>query len=109
MSLSCWDLIPYGDRDAKQAWSELMSRDVLGAVVVGTSAGKLVEWCLTLSAYLLLGGSTEDLVEALTHIILWSITIWVGVWIFVYWHRVTQAAEDAAEEAIDQAQQSTDG
>ena len=96
--MKCRDLLPYGDSEAHRAWSELFSRDVLGAVVIGTSTGKLVEWCLRLVTHLL-GVPANSLITVLVHIALWTLTIIAGVWIFVYWHRITQAAEQAQEKA----------
>jgi len=98
--MKCRDLLPKGgDSEVHEAWAELFSREVLGAVVTGTSAGKLVEWCLTLVSTLL-GVSSNNLAAVLVHILLWSLTIWAGVWIFVYWHRITEAAQQAAEGAV---------
>jgi len=81
--------IPYlGDTKASKAWDELFSRDVLGAVLVGSASGKVVEKALNLW----FDGTFELLIA-------WSVAVFVGIAVFVYWHRI----EDAAEEAKDAA------
>jgi hypothetical protein len=81
--------IPFvGDTRASDAWEELFSREVLGAVLVGSAAGKVVEKVLNL-----LVDTTVELLIA------WSFAVVVGMLIFVYWHRIEAAAEDATDAA----------
>lgn len=81
--------IPYlGDTRAIDAWDELFSRDMLGAVLVGAAIGKVVEKALNLIA---------DGTAAL--LIAWSVAAVAFVIAFVYWHKLEQAAEDAKDAA----------
>lgn len=76
--------LPYfGDTAARQAWDELFSREMLGAVLVGSALGKIVEKALNLaldSTAALLGG--------------WAGTFALAVAVFVWWHRLAEAVED---------------
>lgn len=83
-----------GDWKARQAFSEVFSRDVLGAVLVGTAAGKVVER----SVLLVTGSLVAELIG-------WVIMFWVFVAMFAYWHRL----EDKASEVKEKADEATDG
>lgn len=83
--------IPFvGDDPAARAWDRLFSRDVLGAVVVGSGVGKVVEKCLNLYF-----DTTVGLLYG------WSIAVVFGVLIFVYWHKIEAATDEAADKVED--------
>lgn len=98
------DLIPWiGDRQARKAWDTVFSRDVLGSVVIGAATGKLVENLIALAVLITLGPDANPLWETVGYIIAWGIALPVGIYIFVYWHRIAKAAQEAAEQASDAA------
>jgi len=76
-----------GDFEARQALDQIFSRDVLGSVFVGVSAGKIVEQAIVIFS----PGRPERLV-------LWSITFLISVAVFVYWHRLAQAAKSEEDQ-----------
>lgn len=86
--------IPFvGDDAAAEAWDTLFSRDVLGAILFGGAVGKVVEKTLNLYT-----DTTFGLLIA------WSIAAAVFFAVFIYWHRIedaTDAAADKVEDAVD--------
>lgn len=94
------DYLPWtGDREARKAWEEVFSREVLGAVVLGSAAGKLVENVIRL---LIEGGQT-----AVSYIIAWAFALVVGVVIFVKWHAIAAAAAQKAEQAAEKVEEAS--
>lgn len=88
------DLLPGGDRKTREAIEEVFSRDVLGAVVLGTAAGKTVESIIRIWVE---GASATNI----GYLLAWLVAFHIGVAVFVYWHEITEAAKEAAEEATD--------
>lgn len=89
------ELLPYtGDRKAREAWDEVFSREMLGAVIIGSATGKIVETTIVL----LFPSEVGQLVA-------WIGAAIVGVYVFVLWHRIAdvggEKVEDAAETAAD--------
>lgn len=97
-------LLPWvGDKEAREAWDTLFSREMLGAVVIGSATGKLVENLITLSVLVVLGSGASALWETVGAIVAWGVAIPVGVWLFAFWHRVEDAAQEAVEDAVENA------
>lgn len=96
------DLLPGGDTKAREAFEEVFSRDVLGAVVLGSAASKIVESLITIWVE----GPTWDNIN---YAVGWVIVFPVGILIFVFWHdiaeRASEAASGAAEKAADKAEE----
>lgn len=109
-------LLPWlGDREAREAWDELFSREMLGAVVLGSATGKLVENLIALAVLLVFGPDSPAIMETVGFIAAWSLALPVGAWVFAYWHKfegskdaVEEAAEAAAETAEEAADEVTD-
>lgn len=94
------DLLPWvGDKRASRAWDEVFSRDTLGAVVLGGATGKFVEYIVALAVLLVLGPDASPLWETVGYLAAWGTAIPVGIWIFVYWHRIEEEAEEFVEDA----------
>jgi len=94
------ELLPWvGDKRAADAWDEVFSRDTLGAVVLGGATGKFVEYVVALAVLLVLGPDASALWETVGYLAAWGTAIPVGIYIFVYWHRIESAAEEAVEDA----------
>jgi|APHM01.1.fsa_nt_gi hypothetical protein len=81
----------WGDDTALHRLDEVFSRDMLGSVFVGTTAGKMVEQVV--KAY-----TTAGTLGALAT---WTATFVVALVLFIYWesaeHAVNQAAEKGKE------------
>lgn len=96
------ELIPWiGDRQARKAWDTIFSREVLGSIVIGSASGKLVENMIALVVLTALGPEAHPLWETVGYIIAWGVALPVGIYIFVYWHRIAETAKEAAEQAQD--------
>jgi hypothetical protein len=67
---------------------ELFSRRMLGSVLVGGAAGKMVEKTLNL-----LSGETADL------LVLWTLAFIVFTIVFVFWNRI-ESEVDAVEDQL---------
>ena len=79
-------LVPgLGDRKARRRLDEVFSRNVLGSVLLGAAAGKIVEKALNLVA-----GSTASLLVA------WTLAFGVFLLTFVWWEEIEAAAKEAA-------------
>lgn len=97
-------LFPWtGDREAREAWDELFSREMLGAVLIGSATGKLVENLIAAVVLLALGPDAGPHFETLGLITAWSVAIPIGVVLFAYWHRVEETAQEAVEKAAEEA------
>lgn len=70
---------------------KLFSRQMLGAVLVGGAAGKMVEKTLNL-----ISGETFGL------LVLWSISFVIFMGVFIYWDRLERATEDMADDVLDE-------
>jgi hypothetical protein len=93
------DLIPsYGDTQARKAWDELLSRDVLGAVVIGSAAGKVVEKVVIILALLTVGTDSSPLAKSAAKLAYWLTFIPVGVLLFVWWHELMEKISDGKEK-----------
>lgn len=98
------ELIPWiGDRQARKAWDTIFSREVLGSIVIGSASGKLVENLIALGVLLTLGPGAHPVFETLGYIVAWGVALPVGVYIFVYWHRIMDKASETAEQAAETA------
>jgi hypothetical protein len=92
--------LPYvGDRRAREAWDEVFSRDVLGSVLIGGASGKFIENLVTLTVFLTVGPRAGPYWEILARLCAWTVGIFVGIYVFTYWHRIQKAAAEAAENA----------
>lgn len=97
------DLLPFaGDRKARKAWDKVFSREVLGAVILGGAASKIVEKIVVLS----IGDLSTRNIKLL---IAWTIFFFIGVYVFVMWHEISDKAKDAAEGAKEKAEEATSG
>lgn len=76
---------------------------MLGAVVIGSATGKLVENLIAFAVLLTLGPGAGPHLETVGLIAAWSVAIPVGVWLFAYWHRVEDVAQEAVEGAVEEA------
>lgn len=95
------ELLPWaGDKKARDAWDEVFSREVLGAVILGSATGKLVE---NIIALFVEGGPT-----VWSYIFAWSIALVVGIAIFVRWHAITDTASETAEQTVEKASEAAD-
>lgn len=74
-----------GDRKARRRIDEVFSRNVLGSVLLGAAAGKIVEKVLNLVA-----PNTWGLLLA------WSAAFLVFLLAFVWWEEIEDAAKEAA-------------
>ena len=70
---------------------KLFSRQMLGAVLVGGAAGKMVEKTLNL-----ISGETFGL------LVLWSISFVIFMGVFIYWDRLERATEDMTDDILDE-------
>lgn len=83
------DLVPFlGNTKTRRRLDEVFSRGMLGSVLVGASAGKVVEQALNL----FLGGPLALLFG-------WLAAFVVFVGLFVYWDDLERKAKDAADKA----------
>lgn len=97
------DLLPFaGDRKARKAWDKVFSREVLGAVILGGAASKIVEKVVILS----IGDIRPRVLKLL---IAWVVFFVIGVYVFVMWHEISDKAKDAAEGAKEKAEEATSG
>lgn len=86
--------LPYiGKRSARQRLNEIFSRQMLGAVLVGSSASKIVEKIINLVA-----------ATTFSELIAWTITFFVAIFVFVYWERLEHAAK-SADDSREKAKQ----
>lgn len=91
------EYIPWtGDKRAREAWEEIFSREVLGAVVMGSAASKVVESCIVIWVEGLTQGNIQFLIA-------WAITFFVGMVLFIKWHKIMDTARETAEDAVDTA------
>lgn len=91
------ELIPgLGGKKTRKRLDEVFSRQMLGSILVGVAAGKIIEKVLNLwfntTASLLIG---------------WTLAFVVFVALFVYWEEVESRAKDAAESAKEKADENT--
>jgi len=91
--------LPYiGKRSARQRLNEIFSRQMLGAVLVGSTASKIVEKVINLVA-----------MTTFSELIAWTIAFFIAIFVFVYWERLEYAAKSAddttakAKEAVSDA------
>lgn len=78
----------YGKKSPRELIDEIFSREVLGGVLVGVAAGKIVEKVL-----ILLFATTQGM------LIGWTIAFIIFVLLFVYWDRVeTKVKEDYGDD-----------
>lgn len=106
-------LLPWvGDRKAQEAWDDVFGRDMLGAVVLGGSTGKFIEYVIQLLVVLFVGADASPLFETFAYLIGWAVAIPVGVYVFVRWHEigdeVQEKVEEATEEAAEKVEEATD-
>lgn len=102
-------LIPrLGDSKARDAWDEVFSRETLGSVVLGGATGKTVEQVIALMVIVVVGPDAPPIWETIGYLAAWLAALPVGIWLFVYWHRVAEAASEAAEAAEAAAEEVTD-
>ena len=88
--------IPFvGDTRARDAVDEIFSRDVLGAILFGAAIGKVIEKGLNLIA----DGTATLLVG-------WSFAAIVFFGVFVFWHRIEEAASDTKDNVEEAASDS---
>lgn len=81
------DLIPgWGDKSTRERLDEVFSRGMLGSVLVGASAGKVVEKALNIV-----------LSETTALFFAWSIAFVLFVALFVYWDDLEDAARETTE------------
>jgi len=96
------DFIPLvGDRKSRKALDEVFSRDVLGAVVLGTVSGKVVEYVITLFVIAILGPSAAPTMEALGFLVFYASAVPIGIWVFAAWHNISDAAKQKADEVTN--------
>lgn len=74
-----------GDRKARRRLDEVFSRNVLGSILLGVAAGKVVEKILNLVA-----PNTSTLLVA------WTLAFGVFLVTFVWWEELEAAAKEAA-------------
>lgn len=90
--------LPYiGKRSARQRLNEIFSRQMLGSVLVGATASKIVEKLIILS--------TGTVVAELAA---WTIAFLIAIFVFVYWERLEYAAKAASDEgqgAVDKVKE----
>lgn len=92
------DLIPYiGETKTRRRLDEIFSRQMLGAVLVGSTAGKIIE-----KSILMLAGTT------ITQLIYWTIAFIMAVIIFVLWDEVENKVGEKAEEAKEKVEEATE-
>jgi len=81
------DLIPgLGSRSTRKRLDEVFSRGMLGSVLVGAAAGKVVEKALILV-----------FADTLALLFGWSVAFVVFVGLFVYWDDLENRAKDAVD------------
>lgn len=96
------ELLPWlGDRKAREAWDEVFSRKVLGAVVLGGATGKFVEYVVALLVLLGLGADAPPVWETVGYLAAWAVAIPVGVFVFAYWHTIGEGAKETVEERTE--------
>lgn len=79
------DLIPFvGNTKARERLDHIFSRQMLGSVLVGSAAGKVVEKALNI----FLDGAVPLLAG-------WFAAFLVFVTLFAYWEQVSRTVEDA--------------
>lgn len=104
------DFIPLvGDRKSRKALDEVFSRDVLGAVVLGTVSGKVVEYTFAMLVITIFGPDAAPMVEAFGFWIFYATAVPIGIWVFAAWHNISDAASEKAEDAKDKATEVKDG
>jgi len=85
------ELLPFlGDTKTRKRLDEVFSRGMLGSVLVGAAAGKVVEKGLNLAFS-----------DTLALLFGWSLAFVVFVGLFVYWEELEEKAKDAADAAQD--------
>lgn len=96
------DFIPLvGDRKSRKALDEVFSRDVLGAVVLGTVSGKVVEYTFAMLVIAIFGPNAEPMVRAFGFWVFYATAVPIGIWVFAAWHNIGDAAKEKAEEVKD--------
>lgn len=102
-------LIPrLGDREARQAWDTVFSRETLGSVVLGGAAGKTVEQVIALVVIFVVGPDAPAFWTTVGYLAAWLTALPIGIWLFVYWHHVAEAAKEAAEQAGEKAKKASE-
>jgi len=85
-------------KDPRDLIDHLMSRGVLGSMLVGTGVGKVVEHLVVLAT-----GST------VSSLIGWSVATVAFVSLYVFWADFSDYVTDAAEDATEALEDSGDG
>lgn len=81
--------LPYvGKRSARKRLNEIFSRQMLGSVLVGATASKIVEKLIILAT----GSVVAELVA-------WIIAFHIAIFVFVYWERLERAAKASSDDA----------
>lgn len=87
------DLIPWiGDRKTRDALDDYFSRDMLGAVLVGAAAGKVVEKTLGVLVLVV----PLDLPDVLVLLVAWTAAFLLFLFTFAYWSRIEDAVGEVA-------------
>jgi len=88
------DFIPLvGDKKSREALSEVFSREVLGAVILGTVSGKVVEYIVTLLVLTWLGADAKPMIEAFGFLVFYASAIPIGIWVFAAWHNIEETVD----------------
>lgn len=83
--------LPYvGKRSARKRLNEIFSRQMLGSVLVGATASKIVEKLIILAT----GTVVAELIA-------WTIAFHLAIFVFVYWERLERAAKASSDDAKD--------
>lgn len=85
------ELLPFlGDTKTRKRLDEVFSRGMLGSVLVGAAAGKVVEKGLNLAV-----DGTLALLFG------WTFAFVVFVGLFVYWDELENGAKEKAQDVVD--------